>query len=183
MDELVVRLRRREESALAELYDSTSRRAFGLAMRILRDEAAASDVVQEAFAWLWERADRLDGQRGRAEGLLLTIVHHRAIDVARRRQRLEARSRPLVDADLLPDKPDDATDPDLEERFRVVRASFGDLPPEQREILAQVYFEGLTQVEVSARSGVPLGTVKSRLRLGLEKLRGALARPATAGNP
>jgi len=107
VDELVVRLQRREAAALAELYDTTSRRAFGLAMRILRDEGAAADVVQEAFTWIWERAERLDGTRGRPESLLLTIVHHRAIDSARRRQRLEARSRPLADDEYLVDTGDD----------------------------------------------------------------------------
>lgn len=174
MDELVVRLQRREAAALAELYDSTSGRAFGLAMRILRDEGAAADVVQEAFTWIWERAERLDGRRGRPEGLLLTIVHRRAIDVARRRQRLQARSRPLDDNELFADAGDDPAQDALERRFEAVRASLPALPAEQREIVEQVYFEGLTQVEVAARSGVPLGTVKSRLRLGIEKLREAI---------
>lgn len=174
MDELVVRLQRREESALAELYDSTSRRAFGLAMRILRDEGAAADVVQEAFTWIWERADRLDGRRGSPEGLLLTVVHHRAIDAARRRQRLQLRSRPLEDLDLLADTGDDSGQGALERRYEVMRAAIPALPPEQREVVEQVYFEGLSQVEVAARSGVPLGTVKSRLRLGIEKLRDAV---------
>jgi RNA polymerase sigma-70 factor (ECF subfamily) len=174
VDELVVRLQRREAAALAELYDSTSGRAFGLAMRILRDEGAAADVVQEAFTWIWERAERLDGGRGRPEGLLLTIVHRRAIDVARRRHRLAARSRPLDDIEGLADAADDAGLVTRERRFDAVRASMPALPPEQRFIVEQVYFEGLTQVEVAARSGVPLGTVKSRLRLGIEKLRQAI---------
>lgn len=178
-----MRLRRRDPSALAELYDSTGGRAFGLAMRVLHDDAAAADVVQEAFTWFWERADRLDPTRGQAAGLLLTVVHRRAIDVARRRQRLETRSRPLEDDELLADPASDSED-DLEARFRLVRASFSELPPEQRDILAAVYFEGLTQVEVAERSGVALGTVKSRLRLGLEKLRSAVYRADTieAGN-
>ena len=170
-----MRLRRRDAEALAELYDSTSRRAFGLAMRILHDEGAAADVVQEAFTWIWERAERLDANRGRPEGLLLTIVHHRAIDSARRRQRLEARSRPLADDELLVDAGDEPERAELERRFAAVRASIPSLPQEQREIVEQVYFEGLTQVEVAARSGVPLGTVKSRLRLGIEKLREAVS--------
>ncbi|MFN8639699.1 MAG: sigma-70 family RNA polymerase sigma factor [Dehalococcoidia bacterium] len=176
MDELVARLRRRDASALAELYDSAGGRAFGLAMRVLHDDAAAADVVQEAFTWLWERADRLDPGRGQAAGLLLTIVHRRSIDEARRRQRLQARSRTLEDDELMVDADGAAFEADLEERFRLVRASFGELPPEQRDILAAVYFEGLTHGEVAARSGVALGTVKSRLRLGLEKLRGAIGR-------
>lgn len=174
MDELVVRLRRREPTALAELYDSTSRRAFGLAMRILSDEGAAADVVQEAFTWIWERAERLDHKRGSPEGLLLTIVHHRAIDVARRRQRLQARVRPLEDDEPFASTDDEPARLALELRYEAVRASIPSLPAEQRQILEQVYFEGLTQVEVAARSGVPLGTVKSRLRLGIEKLRDAI---------
>ncbi len=180
MDDLVARLRRQEPSALAELYDSMSRRAFGLAMRILHDEPAAADVVQEAFTWVWERADRLDARRGRAEALLLTIVHHRAIDAARRRQRLESRSRPIDDAGFLADTAaGEEPESDFEQRFQDVRASLQNLPDEQRAILTQVYFEGLTQVEVAARSGVPLGTVKSRLRLGLDKLRGTVGASRT----
>jgi len=171
---LVARLQARDPAALAELYDAMSRRAFGLAMRVIGDEAASADVVQEAFVWLWEQADRLDARRGRAEGLLMTIVHRRAIDAARRRQRLTARTRPVEDADLLADAEGEA-EPDVDERqYAAIRASFPTLPAEQRLVLEQVYFLGLTQTEVAATNGVPLGTVKSRLRLGLEKLRASV---------
>ena len=174
MRDLVARLQARDQTALAELYDSMSRRAFGLAMRVTGDEATAADVVQEAFVWIWERAERLDAARGRPEGLLLTIVHRRAIDAARHRQRLAARTRPVEDADLLPNADNDPPPLLHEQQYEAIRASFRTLPAEQRDVLEQVYFQGLTQLEVAERSGAPLGTVKSRLRLGLQKLRASV---------
>ena len=88
---LLERFRARDEGALADLYDLMGARAYGLAFRVLHDGAAAEDVVQNAFATLWEQADRLDPGRGSIEGLLLTIVHRRAVDAARSRQRQSTR--------------------------------------------------------------------------------------------
>ena len=84
-DPLIERLRAGDESALAELYDTTVRRAFGLAYQILRDGAAAEDVVHAAFAMVWEQIDRLDARRGTAEAFLMTVVHRRAVDALRTR--------------------------------------------------------------------------------------------------
>ena len=92
---LLERFRARDEGALADLYDLMGARAYGLAFRVLHDGAVAEDVVQNAFATLWEQADRLDPGRGSIEGLLLTIVHRRAVDAARSRQRQSTRSAPL----------------------------------------------------------------------------------------
>jgi len=94
--DLLERFRARDEGALADLYDVMGSRAYGLAFRVLRDGPAAEDVVQQAFATLWQQADRLDGARGSIQGLLLTIVHRRAVDAARGRQRQQSHSGPLV---------------------------------------------------------------------------------------
>lgn len=172
-DDLIARLVRRDTAALAELYDRMGRRAFGLAYRVLDDGDAAEDVVQDAFIWVWEHADRLDARRGRVEPLLLTIVHRRAIDAVRARGRRMARSGAMPDdladetahgADLLSD--DVALDQ--------ARRALNQLPGEQRDALQLAYFEGMTQQQIADRLKIPLGTVKSRLRLGLQKLRTAL---------
>lgn len=172
--DLLERFRAGDEGALADLYDLMAARAYGLALRVLRDGASAEDVVQNAFATLWEQADRLDGSRGSIEGLLLTIVHRRAVDAARARQRRLARSAPLES-----DPADDAPTPaevvvagdEAQERGREVRAALQVLSPPQREVVLLAYFDGLSQQDVATRLDVPLGTVKSRLRLAMQRLR------------
>ena len=171
---LLERLRARDEGALADLYDLMGGRAYGLAFRVLHDGAAAEDVVQNAFATLWEQAERLDAGRGSVEGLLLTIVHRRAVDAARSRQRQVARSAPLdvdpPDGDPMPMEAVIADD-ETAERARQVSAALHVLPEAQREVVMLSYFEGLSQIDIAARIEVPLGTVKSRLRLAMQRLR------------
>lgn len=170
----VARLRARDPEAVRELYDRVARRAFGLAYRVLGDPAAAEDAVQEAFVGLWERAERLDAARGRVESLLLTMVHRRAVDMARARQRRVARAAPMPD-----DVPDESsrgpydTVAALHSRHEVV-AALDALGADQRAVVELAYFEGLTLAEVAERVGAPLGTVKSRMRLALQKIRRAL---------
>ena len=171
---LLERFRARDEGALADLYDLMGARAYGLAFRVLHDGAVAEDVVQNAFATLWEQADRLDPGRGSIEGLLLTIVHRRAVDAARSRQRQSTRSAPLdvdpADGDPTPMEVVVADD-EAAERAREVRAALQVLPEAQREVVMLSYFEGLSQIDIAARIEVPLGTVKSRLRLAMQRLR------------
>ncbi len=180
---LLERFRAREEGALAELYDRTSGRAYGLACRVLRDGAAAEDVVQEAFASLWEQADRLDAGRGGIEGLLLTVVHRRAVDHARARQRQRERSAPPevepAEADPTPLEPVVA-DGEAAEHARQVRAALQVLPEAQRQVVTLAYFGGRSQQEIAERIDVPLGTVKSRLRLAMQRLRYELGAPEAA---
>ncbi|MEZ4502989.1 MAG: sigma-70 family RNA polymerase sigma factor [Dehalococcoidia bacterium] len=185
---LLERLRAGDVSALAELYDETSRRAFGVAHAVLRDDAEAEDAVQEAYIWVWEHADRLDPARGRVESLVLTIVHRRAIDAVRRRARGVARAERFArehDGHTA-----DAADANIEAldnepALESVRHVLDSLPDEQRAPIELAYFEGLTQQAVAERLGIPLGTVKSRLRLALGKLRAGLAAPraGTGGGP
>jgi RNA polymerase sigma-70 factor (ECF subfamily) len=176
---LAARLHAGDASALRELFEQEGRRALGLATRVLGERAAAEDAVQEAFAQLWERAPRIDPDGGRIESLLMTMVHRRAIDLARARRR---RPGPLPAVELIPQVDDEAqalldrvvedlSSEGLRARLRAVLAS---LPPEQRAVVEQAHFEGMTLREIAEHEGVPLGTVKSRLRLGMTKLTEAL---------
>lgn len=169
------RLQARDPSALRELFEREGRRALGLAYRVLGDHAAAEDAVQEAFAQLWERADRLDPAGGRIESLLMTMVYRRAIDLARTRRNGAVAlpppdTLPHVDADAAAvlDRVLDLLSSDgLRRRLR---AALGGLPEEQRRVVEHAYFDGMTLREIAESEQIPLGTVKSRLRLAMAKL-------------
>ena len=159
--------------ALDRLYEQYGAMAFSIAYRITGDRAAAEDVVQEAFLGAWRNAGRYVDARGTVKTWLFSIVHHRAIDSIRRR-------RPTVE---LPDTeasvPDNLTFPDTWAEVSrsldrdAVEAALTRISDVQREAIELAYFGGLTQTEIAARTGVPLGTVKGRLRLGLQGLRAA----------
>jgi RNA polymerase sigma-70 factor (ECF subfamily) len=148
--------------------------SFSIAYRITGDRAAAEDVVQEAFLGAWRNAARYADARGTVRTWLLSIVHHRAIDAVRRRR--ATTELPDTDASL-PDSltmPDTWTEVELGLDRAAVQAALVTISDVQREALELAYFGGLTQTEIAARTGVPLGTVKGRLRLGLQGLRAAL---------
>ena len=170
-EELLAVVARGDEQALATLYDRYDRVAYGLAYRILRDQALAQDAVQDAFLSVWRTAASFDPLRGKASTWLLTLVHRRAVDAVRREDR--RRAQPLDDA---PIASGDATDEtaELREQRRAVQAALAQLPPEQREALELAYYGGLSQSELAERLGVPLGTVKSRMFAALAKLRDLL---------
>jgi RNA polymerase sigma-70 factor (ECF subfamily) len=154
-----------DHAVLGELYDRYAGLAYGLALRILRDAAEAQDVVQEVFVQVWRQAGRYDPARGTPEAWVCTIARTRALDRVRRRAaRREERSAPPAPSTRAP-----AADEAL-----AVRSALGSLPSEQREALELAYFEGLTQSEIARRLGEPLGTVKSRIRTGMMRLREAL---------
>lgn len=174
MDDLIARLRRHDPEALATLYDATHRRAYGLALRVLGgDAAAAEDAVQEGYLAFWRQAGRLSAGRGSAEGLLLTIVHRRAVEAVRSRIRRRESAEPVPDrvdlhaVDLL-----DAAVTSMEADR--VRAALLSLSPEHREAVELAYFSQLSQREIAERIGVPLGTVKSRMHHAIRALRGSL---------
>jgi RNA polymerase sigma factor (sigma-70 family) len=167
---LVALIARGDDLALAELYRRLSSRAYGLAFRIVRDDALAQDAVQEAFLGVWRAADRFSAERAKPSTWVLTLVHRRAVDVVRREQR--RRAEPL-DPDVEPsgERVDEA---EHITRRETVRNALRQLPAEQREAIELAYFGGYTQSELADRLGQPLGTIKSRMFTGLARLRDLL---------
>ena len=171
---LAERIRRRDPSAMEVLYDRHSRQAFGLAYRILGDGPSAEDAVQEAFLTVWRQADRIDSARGRLSSYLMTVVHHKAVDLVRSRRGQAQRNLPL-DPNVVGQEESDMVEELAHASSReAIQKALSSLPPEQREPILLAHFHGLTHIEISERLVLPLGTVKSRLRLGLEKMRSAL---------
>lgn len=157
-----------DAEALARFYDLHAGLVNGLALRILRDVADAEDVVQEAFVQVWRQAARFDPSRGSPEAWLCTIARSRALDRLRRRtsRREDAEERGLQ-----------STLPRNDEAL-AVRKALDSLPVDQRQALELAYFDGLTQSEIAERLAQPLGTIKTRMRTGLMRLREVLAPPA-----
>ncbi|HEV8363446.1 MAG TPA: sigma-70 family RNA polymerase sigma factor [Gemmatimonadaceae bacterium] len=179
--ELLKRLALGEERALGDLYDRHSATAFSLARAIVRDVADAEEVVAETFAQMWRTAASFDPGRGSVVAWVTTIVRTRALDLIRAQRR---RARVLDDAvltaedDAIAGVPSggDTPDRDVEraEARELVRRSLADLPTAQRRVLELAYFGGMSQSEIAEFLKEPLGTVKTRMRAGLEKLRNAL---------
>ena len=163
-----------ELAALEELYDRYKTMAYSIAYRITNDATLAEDVVQDAFLGAWRNAARYLEGRGSVKTWLLSIVHHRAIDAIRRRR--PTSELPDIDAGL----PDALTLPDIWGEVSAnldaasVRQALVALSDVQREAIELAYFGGLTQQEIADRTGTPLGTVKSRMRLGLLAMRRSL---------
>jgi RNA polymerase sigma-70 factor (ECF subfamily) len=161
-----------EIGGLETLYDRYHAVAYALALRITTETGLAEDVVQDSFLGLWRNAGRYVEDKGSVKGWLLAIVRHRAIDSMRRRHNGVAigdeTEEPLPPSLTLPDIwPEVAGRLDAE----TVRVALVKLPDAQREAIELAYFDGLTQREIAIRTGAPLGTVKSRMRLGLVSLR------------
>ena len=176
-EELLAAIQQGDEGALAELYDRYGRLAFGLAYRILGERGTAEDVVQEAYLAVWRRSTSFRADRGSARAWLMSIVHNAAIDRRRGRFKREQEAVPIDDlAFMLETGADDAFAVVSEQiEAEQIRTALGSLPTEQREAIELAYFGGFTQQEISDRTGTPLGTVKSRMRLGFLKLRSLLA--------
>jgi RNA polymerase sigma-70 factor (ECF subfamily) len=179
--EAMDRLANGDLGALDGLYERYGAMAFSIALRITGDRTAAEDVVQEAFLGAWRNAARYVDARGTVRTWLLSIVHHRAIDAIRRR-------RPMIELpEVETGLPEVLTLPDtwveVSQRLdrETVVAALDAISAVQREAIELAYFGGLTQTENAARTGVPLGTVKGRLRLGLAGLRAELVGPGGGG--
>ncbi|HMD31949.1 MAG TPA: sigma-70 family RNA polymerase sigma factor [Candidatus Acidoferrales bacterium] len=169
---LVLRIVERDETALAELYDRYGNLVYAVALRVLRDTAAAEEVLQDIFHRLWNVAARFDPGRGSLPAWLAVTARHRAIDCLRRRSQMQ--EAPVAEAEIvLPF--------DLEEqvyRGRIlerIRAAMTRMPESQRTLMELAFFEGLTHSELAQRTGDPLGTIKSRLRAAIAGLRKELA--------
>lgn len=161
-------------TALVAAYDAHRGAAHRLAYRILGDASAAEDAVQDAFLKLWIGNAQFDPSRGSMRGLVLTIARHTSIDVIRKRTRRQrTESTYCSDATYVTDGPEHATE--RADEARRVRHALGALPGEQRHAIEMAYFAGLTRREIAASSSVPMGTVKSRMRLGMKKLALSLA--------
>ncbi|EWM12002.1 RNA polymerase sigma-70 factor, ECF subfamily [Kutzneria sp. 744] len=177
--DLVRRVAGGDQAAFAELYDRYCRQAYSLARRVCVDPEFAEDVVQEAFLAVWRTPGRYEPERGGFASWLLTLVHHRAVDAVRReavqRRRNVSGTDDEVAERLVPPGPGADHQALIGVVGGQVREALGRLPDEQREVIALAYFGGYTQCEVSALTGLPLGTVKSRTFAGFRRLRGLLS--------
>jgi RNA polymerase sigma-70 factor (ECF subfamily) len=170
--DLVARMQRRDETALAELYDLAVARVFSLALRIVRTEADAEEVAVDVFAQAWDTAERFDADRGNVMAWLLAICRSRALDLLRRRSARQNAEERLAAEPLTEEH---ASGPDdllaIVETGSIVHAALRELSPERRQVLSLAYLRGYTQEEIAAFTGLPLGTVKSHVRRSLGELR------------
>jgi RNA polymerase sigma-70 factor (ECF subfamily) len=165
---------RGDEAAFASLYDATSARAYGLAVRVVRDPAQAQEVTQEAYLEVWRTASRFDAAKGSAVSWLLTIVHRKAVDRVRSAEAASRRDVAYPDANRVVDP--DSTAEAAEQSFEShrVRTALAGLTPAQREALTLAYYGGYTHTQVATLLDLPVGTAKTRIRDGLIRLRDAL---------
>jgi RNA polymerase sigma-70 factor (ECF subfamily) len=165
-------VRRRDSRALEDLYRRHAPKLHALLLRMLRETADAEEILQETFVDAWKRAEEYSPSRGSVEAWLITIARSRAIDRIRNRS---ARLRLVRQSEqLAPAAPASSEPPDVHAWTRLRRA-LGSLPPEQRRALELAYWEGMSQSEISRETGDPLGTVKTRVRLALQRLADLLA--------
>lgn len=176
-EELMPLVGRRDPEAFEVLYDRHGGVAYSLAYRIVGDRAAAEEVTQEAFISVWRSGARFDATRGSVRSWLLSVVRNRAIDFLRSR----AGKAPKLDLDdemALEQRPaDERTEEEALRRETAgeIRGALGKLPGEQSKVIELAYFGGFSHSEIAEILSLPMGTVKGRMRLGLEKIRGELA--------
>ena len=165
---LIARVVARDSTAVGELYDCHSRLLYGLILKIVRDRSEAEEMLQEVFVQVWTRADTYNVQLGTPIAWLVRIARNRAID------RLRANTVRIRTAEAAP-LPPPAETPErraaMSEQERAVARALDALPPDQRQLIEHAYFSGLTQSELATRFGLPLGTVKTRVRTGMMTLR------------
>ncbi len=172
---LITRIAAGDRDAFSRFYDLLAPTAFGLIRRVLRDPDAAADVLQEVFWQVWREAPQYDPQRGSPEAWLVMRAKTRAIDRLRSMRRRDRTFVAPVDESVAHRDDGSAENPAVMAEDRgLVQTALAQLPEPQRRVIELAFFEGLTQSEIATRLGEPLGTVKTRARLGLERLRGAL---------
>jgi RNA polymerase sigma-70 factor (ECF subfamily) len=162
---------RADEAAFARLYDATSSRVFGLALRVVRDPAQAEEVAQEAFLEIWRTSARFDPAKGSPLGWLLTITHRKAVDRVRSAEATSRRDATYHEQNQAVDHDTTAEAATASLEARRVRTALASLTPVQREAVELAYFGGYTHTEVAAMLDLPVGTAKTRIRDGLIRLR------------
>jgi RNA polymerase sigma-70 factor, ECF subfamily len=176
-EDLMTLVERKDPDAFEILYDRHGGAAYSLAHRIVGDPGVAEDVTQEAFISLWRSGARFDAARGSVRSWTLGIVRNRAIDALRRAAgpapKLDLDDEAVLDAQASPESTD--AEAIRRETARKVRGALRELPDEQSEVIGLAYFGGFTHSEIAGMLSMPLGTVKGRMRLGLEKIRASLA--------
>jgi RNA polymerase sigma-70 factor (ECF subfamily) len=177
-EELMQRLVYRDLRAFRALFDRYGNLVYSAALRVVRDAQIAEDMVQEIFLRIWRKPDSYVAQRGRFVTWLTSVTRNRAVDEIRsrgRRFRYETASPEEQERELpAPDTNDPALTAELADQRRLIVAALAQIPQEQRQIIELAYFGGFTQQEIAQRLSQPLGTVKTRIRLGMQKLRVAL---------
>lgn len=172
---LIARIAQGDREAFSRFYDALAGVAFGLIRRMLRDPAAAEEVLQDVFLQIWREAAQYDPRRGSPEAWVVMRAKTRAIDKLRSiRRRDKTFVAPVDEATARPNDPAVPNPAVAAEERGLVQSALAQLPPAQRRVIELAFFEGLTQTEIAVRLGEPLGTVKTRARLGLERLRGIL---------
>ncbi len=164
------RIRQRDQQALSALYDRYSSPVYSLALRVLGDSRRAEEITQDVFLRVWSQPDKWDSSRGRLISWMLTITRYAAIDLLRAEQRQPALSETPLEEDSPLADPDGWNAADWS-RGQALRQALAQLPPEQRHLIELAFYGGLTHRELAERLALPFGTVKTRLRLGLQKLR------------
>lgn len=174
---LVSQIAQGDQDALTQLYDSTNRMVYGLALRILGELSAAEETLFEVYLQVWRTAKNFDPNRGRVSSWLVSMTRSRAIDALRaRKARRDNVARSLDEISDLQDRRSGPEGRSLQQsREQVIRKSLAELPRDQRTAIELAYFSGLTQGEIASRTGLPLGTVKTRIRSGMLRLRELLA--------
>ena len=176
-ESLVRRMAAGDDAALGALYDRWHAVVHGVVSRLLRQPDDVEDVVEETFWQAWRQASRFDRSRGAVQTWLSTIARSRALDRVRALRRRREESLEGDDGQVVVQQAadgDPSLDAEASERRRIVVAALAELPAEQREALELGYFGGLSQTEIAERTGQPLGTVKTRMRLAMQKLRSQL---------
>ena len=181
-ESLIARIAAGDRDAFGRFYDAFAGTALGLIRRVLRDASAAEDVLQEVFWQVWQEASRYDARRGSPAAWVLMRARARAIDKLRSIRRREQTFVMPVNEAVARQEDTVGTSPAMAVEGRgVVEHAMAGLPEAQRRVIELAFFEGLTQSEIAARLGEPLGTVKTRARLGLERLRTALHAKGESG--
>lgn len=174
---LVASIATGDQAAMAALYDQTNRVVYGLALRILRDPSAAEEATLDVYMQVWRKASTYDVSRGNPSAWLLCMARTRALDRLRSSASARNAETSLEDSPIeravATDNPEASTL--ATERQHIVRAALDRLSPEQRVVIEVAYFSGLSHSEIAEKLSLPLGTVKTRIRLGMEKLREYLA--------